>query len=282
MYKFLKSVISYNTVKIIGEVLKKFAVLLIFSQLLSASTYYSKAEPFRSYTIKSNVTGKVITANEKFEGRVSDSTIVTIDSKIDKIELAQLKRKWKIIEDSFKLTRISYENMSEILKIKRENYQRVSKLKTKSQLEKDREFYDLISSENSYLSLREKALSYKIQLQDISLRIEQIEKSIKDKIISGDGLFIEKLLVNRGDFVTMGTPILKAQDLSKAKLTIFLKKEDLKNIESRKIYIDGIETDSKFDKIWQVSDENYISSYRAEIIIKSPTQFSKLLKVELK
>jgi hypothetical protein len=232
--------------------------------------------------VKSNVSGKVIKALKGYEGRVTDKNIVIIDSEADSIELKRLKRKRFFLSELFKLTKASYDNLTKILDRKRENYKKFLNLRTKSQLEKDREFYDLINTENSYLSLREKALNYKIQIEDIDLRTEVIRKSMRDKKISGKSLFIEKLLVDKNDFVTMGTPIFIGRDLSKAKLTLFLKKEDIENIQSRKIYIDEVLTGYKFDKIWKVSDENYISSYRAEIIIDEPKQFSKLIKVELK
>ncbi len=73
------------------------------------------------------------------------------------------------------------------------------------------------------------------------------------------------------------------KDLTKAKLILYLEEDELKDIEKRKVFINGSETNLKISKIWKVTDKKFISSYRAEIVIREPKyRFSTLLKVELK
>ena len=113
--------------------------------------------------------------------------------------------------------------------------------------------------------------------------MERLKESISKKSIWLKNRLLYKILVHKGDFVNMGTPLAEIKDLTKAKLIIFLEKDELQSIESKIIYIDDKKTDYKISKIWSVADNKFISSYRAEIIIKNPKEyFSKLVKVELK
>jgi len=77
-------------------------------------------------------------------------------------------------------------------------------------------------------------------------------------------------------------PLVTLQDISKSKLTLFLSDEELENIDSKKIYINGKETSLKLNKIWRVADSQNISLYKAEIIMQPQGIFSKLVKVEVK
>jgi hypothetical protein len=54
-------------------------------------------------------------------------------------------------------------------------------------------------------------------------------------------------------------------------------------LEKPVIYLDDQKTDYKVDKVWKLTGrENFLSAYRAEIIIDAPEQFSKLIKIEFK
>jgi hypothetical protein len=261
---------------------KALILALSLISLSSADIYYAKIEPFKTFLVKSNVSGKVISVNEELEGKVTNNKIVSLESENEERELRTTRQKIDLLEDSVKFTRLSYENLEDVLKKKRENYEKFLKLSAKSQVEKDIQFYDLVSTENQYFSLRDSSINKRIQIWDLKRRESDLKKLLSDKVFNGENLFIEKIFVKNGDFVNMGTPIFQGQDLSKGKLILFLKYEDLIDLDSKKIYIDNVETDYKFSKVWQITDEKYISSYRAEIEIESPKEFSKLVKIELK
>jgi hypothetical protein len=90
-------------------------------------------------------------------------------------------------------------------------------------------------------------------------------------------------MVRTGDYVNPGTPLAAVYDISKAKLVLFLEPEELNKVKERTVYIDGKKTAYKVNKVWNVADEKFISSYRAEIYLPAPKEkFSQLLKVELK
>ena len=153
---------------------------------------------------------------------------------------------------------------------------------SKSDLDKDLEFYDLITTENNYLSLRGQTVDIKTQLRDLDTNIATLKKSIKDKKISSNGMYIDELYVKKDDFVNLGTSIMKVLDMSKAKLTVYLTKEDVQEMENKVIFLDGKPTQYRFNKIWNVADSKYISSYRAELVVEAPERFSKLIKIELR
>jgi len=74
-----------------------------------------------------------------------------------------------------------------------------------------------------------------------------------------------------------------SKDLSRAKLIIYLDRDELERIKNKKIYINGkLDKSAKISKVWKVADEKYISEYRVEIIKDANIPFSSLAKVELK
>jgi len=57
----------------------------------------------------------------------------------------------------------------------------------------------------------------------------------------------------------------------------------LKGGRKKTVYIDGKKTGYRVNKVWDIADDKFISSYRAEIYVEKPEGFfSKLVKVELK
>jgi hypothetical protein len=174
-------------------------------------------------------------------------------------------------------------SLSESLERQEAYYNRISTIISASETQKDKAFYSYISAKTQYFSTQEKIDSLKKQKLDLNYNIERLKDSISKKSIRVKKRFLYKLLVNRGDFVNMGVPLAQIKNLTRAKLVLFLEADEIKDIKSKKIYIDGKVTKYKISKIWSVTDEKFISSYRTEIVIKNPKKsFSKLLKVEFK
>jgi hypothetical protein len=71
-------------------------------------------------------------------------------------------------------------------------------------------------------------------------------------------------------------------DFSKGKLEFFIPINDAEMLKSKTIFLDGEKTDLKINKMYQVADSTHISSYKCEIVIKNPKEFSKLYKIEFK
>jgi len=262
----------------------KLLPLLMFTVMsLSANVYYSKVEPYEVRKIASNVSGVVLIAHEDMLGQIlSESAYLRIDSKLDKNELKFIKEKLRYLKKTVKLNENIVSNLEVSLEKKRLNYERVKKLKIKSNVEKDKEFYDLVNSENSSLSTLKEINTLRTQVADLEIRKKQLLRSISDKSLSAKGFKLYSLEVKVGEVVSKGTPLATIMDTSRAILTIYLNEEDVINAKRNVIYINGEKTAYKIDRFLNIADSKNISKYMAQIIIKAPKIFSKLAKVELK
>jgi len=258
-------------------------ILFLFIVSLFANTYYAKIEPYELRKISSSVSGEVLFTDENMLGKkLSNKPYILIDDTLDKDELAAINAKLKFYKDTLERNQIILENLEKTLQLKRENYQRVKVLKIKSKIDKDNEYYNLISSENSYIATQKEINSLKISIADLELRKKQLLKTIDDKSLRAEGFVLYSLEVKPGQVVGVATPLATIADTSKALLTIFIDDEDLKNLEKKSIYIDGKKSSYKVDRVINIADTKNISKYKAQIIIKAPKIFSKLVKIELK
>lgn len=257
--------------------------LMVSLNLLLAEVYYARVEPFEKYTFKASASGEVTYSNLDLEGKFSkNELIVKVDDKLDKIDLENTKAKLAILNKNLQVLNEEIENLQEMVKIKKSNYEKTKKLKTKSKVEKDRDLFDLLTSQNALLQTKEKVLSIKTQIEELDYKREALKDTIAKKSIYAKELYIYKVNVKDGDYVSFGTALFEAHDISKAKLTFFISKEDLADTKKKEIYLDEKLTEFKIDKIYRVADSEFISAYRAEIYIPAPKLFSKLIKIELK
>lgn len=262
----------------------KFIIILLFTySLLFAKVYYSKVEPYELRDISSNVSGLVLFVDEDSLGKkLSDKVYIKIDSELDKAELSSIQNKLKYIKSTIKSNEEILGNLKESLAKKRENYKQIESLKIKSRVEKDREFHDLVTSENLYLNTEKEINNLKIQISDLTYRQAQLQRSIEDKNLSAKGFVLYSLSVKPGQVVGISTPLAKIADVSKAILTIYLDEADVKNAKNKTLYIDDTKSKYKISRVINIADAKNISKYMAQIIIDSPELFSKLVKVEVK
>lgn len=263
--------------------MKILALIFIIPTILFSKVYYSKVEPYEVRNLSSSVSGVVEYINEDMIGKKLTSKVyIRIDSKLDEQELKSTKEKLIYLEETVEVNLRILGNMKESLQRKRDNYKKIENLKIKSRVEKDREFYDLVNSENSYLATQKEINTLKTQIADLRLRKAQLERSISDKNLSDKGFILYSIDVKVGQVVGMSTPLAQIADTSRAKLTIFLDEVDVVDAKSKVVYIDGKKTDYKVSRVLNIADSKNISKYMAQIIIKSPKLFSKLAKIELK
>ena len=260
-----------------------FILLIIpFTQLL-AKQYYAKVEPYEIRTISANVSGLVLFTDEQKEGaRLGNKDYIVIDDELDVIEYDKLEKKIELLHVTLSLNAKLKSNYEEILRRKSENYERIKNLKIKSSVEKDREFYDLVASQNSLLSLEKEIASLQTQINDLELRSAQLKRSISDKHLKADGYILYALMVKPGQVVVPSTPLAKIADASRALLTLYLSSEEISTAKDKILYLDGKKSNYKIDRIWNIADEQHLSSYKAQIIIDAPEHFSALMKVELR
>ena len=264
--------------------MKRILFLLSISfTLLLAKEYYAKVEPYEIRTISSNVSGLVVYTDEMREGsRLSKKEYIIIDDELDVVERDKVIKKIELLHVTLDLNQDLKRNFEEIVKRKRENYKRIKDLKIKSAVEKDRDFYDLINSENSLINIEKEIVSLKTQINDLNLRLSQLKRSISDKHLSAKNYILYSLMVKPGQVVVPSTPLAKIADDSKAILTIYLSSSEIDQIKSKVVYINGKKTAYKIDRIWNIADEQHLSSYKVQIVIDAPKHFSNLVKVEFR
>jgi len=263
--------------------MKLFILLLLTMSALYSNVYYSKVAPYEVRKISSNVVGVVLFANENMIGeKLTTNAYIKIDSKLDRDELRYTNEKLTYLKNTVVMNEKILQNLEESLNKKRANYKKVQALKIKSSVEKDREFYDLIGSENSALATQKEINTLKNQIADLELRKIQLQRNIDDKTQTAQNYTLYELNVKVGEVVNKGTPLATILDTSKAILTIYLNQEDVVSAKNRDIYIDGEKTDYKISRVLNIADSKNISKYMAQIVVKSPEVFSKLVKIELK
>ena len=266
-----------------GKLLKLITFLSLLTTLAFSKVYYSKVEPYEFREISSNVSGVVLFIDENALGKkLADKAFIEIDAELDRDELHFSKEKIAYLEKNVLFNEKVLQNLEQSLAKKRENYNQIKDLKIKSRIEKDREFHDLVNSENSYLATQKEIISLKTQIADLKLRVAQLQRSIKDKNLKAEGFVLYSLDVKVGQVVAPGTPLAKIANTSKAILSIYLDEEDVKDAKEMVVYIDGKKSPYKIARLLKISDSTNISKYKAQIIIDAPEIFSKLLKIELK
>lgn len=234
----------------------KILILFLSPLWIFASVHYAKVEPYDSVILRSAVSALVMDADVDAEGSVvHQKRVVHLDDRLDKMNL--------------KISKDKLQTLSETLQRQESSFKRMNRLKTASVSQKDTAYYSYASTKTQYL--------------DMQYRIAQLEDSIQKKSLVLNDKYLYKLMVRKGDFVAPGSALVQVMDTHRAKLVLFLEPEELKDLESKQVYIDGKETNYHVNKVWNVADEKYISSYRAEIYIDAPKEsFSSLLKVEIK
>ena len=257
--------------------------LLMTISAIYANVYYSKVEPYEIRKVSSNVVGVVLFSNENMIGeKLTTNAYIKIDSKLDRDDLRFTNEKIEYSKSTVKMNESILKNLETSLNKKRENYKKVQALKIKSSIEKDKEFYDLVASENSFLSTQKEINSLKTQISDLELRKAQLQRSISDKSLNARGYILYELNVKVGEVVNKGTPLATLLDTSKALLTIYLNEEDVKEAKNKIVYINGNKTEYKISRLLNIADSKNISKYMAQIVVESPEIFSKLVKIELK
>lgn len=227
----------------------------LFLSSLLANEYYAKLKPIDSFEVKSAVSGKVIFTNDKLEGKkAKNSTIIELDSLVNKIELKQTKNKLKAVNS--------------MMTIENNNYQRMLKVSSKSGFEKDTQKLKVINLETT------KA--------DLLTKIASLKDTIKNKKLIEKNNYIYNIAVKKDDYVNPGTLLYESKDLRKGKLEIFIPISEIEDIKTKTIYLDGKQSDTKINKIFEVADSKHISSYKVEILINNPKKFSRLVKIEFK
>jgi multidrug resistance efflux pump len=262
----------------------KLLLLFLAPLFIFAKVHYAKVEPYESVVLKSAVSALVIEVDLDSEGSmVMSKRVIHLDDSLDQTNLENSKKSVVLLEKMLDINEEIASSLSGTVKRQESYYKRISKLSTASKTQKDNAYSSFTSVKTQYLGTREKIVSLEKQIMDMKYKVEQLKDSISKKSLVLENKYLYKLMVRKGDFVNPGSPLAQIEDASKAKLVLFLEPEELDNIEQKRVYLDGEQTEYKVNKVWRIADEKFISSYRAEIYIPAPkASFSKLVKVEIK
>ncbi len=258
-------------------------LVFVISSVLFSKVYYSKVDPYEIRDISSSVSGLILYTDDDMIGKkLTSKAYIRIDSKLDLQELKYIEDKLEYLRDIVSSNKVILQNLEKSLSKKRVNYKRILSLKIKSDIEKDREFYDLVSSENHYLNTKKELNNLNIQITDLKLKATYLTRSVNDKKLVAKDFVLYSILVKVGQVVGVATPLARVADVSSAKLTVFLDEVDALNYKKKIVYIDGNKTSYKISRISFIADSKNISKYKAQIIIDAPKLFSRLVKVELR
>lgn len=233
-------------------------ILLMFFFLIGsifANEYYAKIEPIQSYVVKAATSGEVIYTNDDIEGKFAkNSVIVELNSTVDRVDLEQTQNKLQLF--------------NQMIEIEQNNYERLKKVTTRSDFDKDSQLL--------------KSINLQSTKADLIIKIAQLKETIAKKRLVENNLYIYSISVKKGDYVNAGTLLYEAKDLSKGKLEVYIPIADAKEIQQKQIYLNDEASNLKISKIYKVADAKNISSYKVEIIIDEPKEFSSLVKIEFK
>ncbi len=259
-------------------------LILLLPLLLAAKVHYAKVEPYDSVVLKASVSGQVLEVDLDAEGNwVEKARVVHIDDRLDRQNLEATQQSIALLDQMLKINEEIAFSLAETVKRQESYYKRISQLATASKTQKDNAYSAFASAKTQYLGTKEKIASLKKQLLDATYKEAMLADTIEKKSVVLTKRYLYSLLVRAGDFVAPGTPLARVDDIERAKLVLFLEPEELAGIEAKSVYINDKQTDLKVNKVWRVTDEKYISSYRAEIYMPAPkAHFSELVKVELK
>ncbi len=264
----------------------KYYLLLIsiFNTLIFASEHYAKVQALERTTIKATASGEVLDANLSLEGRaIKSARVVHIDDRLDIKDLNHSIKSLELLKANLALTKEMLTGLKESWIRQANYYERLKSLSTASQTQKDQAYEASVNAQNQYLSTQINVVNLERSILDMSQKISTLKDRISKKSLWIKNRYLYRLLVRKREFVAMGTPLAIVDNLTKAKLVIYLSLDELKNLSKSHIWIDGKKSNLKFSKIWKETDDKYLSSYRAELEISPEIYpFSSLVKVELK
>ncbi|CAA6809380.1 MAG: Unknown protein [uncultured Sulfurovum sp.] len=264
--------------------MKKIFLLLLMPLFMFSKVHYAKVEPYETVTMKSTVSALVLDVDLDAEATiVSGKRIIYLDDRLDKINLESSKKSLVLLQEMLEINKDIAKSLKSTVNRQENYFTRINRLKTASKTQKDTAFSSFTSAKTQHLNTREKIVNLEKQILDMQYKIAQLEDTITKKSVVLNDKYVYKFLVRKGDYVNPGTSLVEIKDTSRSKLVIFVEAEDLIDIESKSIYLDGEKSEYKIDKAWRVADEKFISSYRVEIVMDAPqSTFSKLMKIELK
>ena len=231
--------------------MKKYLLILITPFMLFAQSYMAKVQPYDTFTIYAQASGQIVKLDKSDETKVVNKTLIKLDTSLEQKQLEIYNKQLSLYNKK--------------LKILEDSYKKYITIKGKSQAEKDDKLYVIIELQ--------------ISIESLKLDIKTLEDTLKKKAILAKELYIKEFKVNVGDYVSIGTELASAYDISKSKLLVYVSEDDYKDIENKKVLINGKENIATIEKIDKTLDETFVSAHKITLTLKDD-DFGKVLKVE--
>jgi multidrug resistance efflux pump len=219
------------------------SLFVLSAYFVFATSYVGTVEPYKKYEYSASISGLVHFVNKKAEFSYIKraKNIVSLDVSSERIELKYLNK----IEKA----------KSELNRINRQNYKSKESIALLSRYEK-------LIEKKSYLNSGQSLL-------DTKQRIDALKNRISKKLFFINKLYLKNILVEKHSFVNAGTKLFTAYDVSKLKIELYVKKEDLEGIKKAKVLINGKPSKFKVSKVSNIKDDIHISAYKVELIKNS-------------
>ena len=237
--------------------------LIFITFIISASFadyYVAQIKPYQKYEIKSEYSGVVTKSmkSKEFSFIKDRELIVKVDSSDENIKLSTLIENLETVKD--------------ILEIKKRNLKSKERVKQLSSYDKNLE--------------RLSFLETKIELANTKESIRELKNIKNRKEFFVQNRYIDEVYVNEGEFVNSGDTIFTLYDISKEKIELFIKADDIEDIEKKRIYIDERKSKFRVEKISKVKDSKKLSTYKL-YLVRENSDFrdkfwDKIVKVEFR
>jgi hypothetical protein len=235
--------------------------MTLFSfSFLFAKEYMTQINPNEKIQIKSQTMGVIKYVNKKLESNFvkENQVLLKINSLDEEIEL-------KKETNSLTLQK-------EIVKIKEQNYNAKKRIKQLSLYDKNNEKLSFLESKKE-LVLKE---------QNIKKLLNEISK----KVFNIENKYVNTIFIKKDEYVNIGDKLFDMYDISNLKITLYLTSKEIKGLKEKSVFIDGVKSDFKVNKINKIKDEVKVSRYKVEFIKRNENVdnyfFNKIVKVEIK
>lgn len=240
--------------------IKKILVWAIISfSTLFAKEYMVQITPNEKFEIKSQTSGIVKYVKEDLESNFvkMNETLLQINSRDEEIEL-QKQRESLLIQ-------------KEIVKIKEKNYQAKNRIRQISLYDKNNEKLSFLESKKELVTTQQS--------------IKKLLNEMTKKVFKVENRYINKIFVKKGEYVNIADKLFDMYDISKLKITLYLSYDEIRGLDTKTIFIDGIKSDFKVHKINKIKDEIKVSRYKVEFVKNNENPddyfFNEIVKVEI-
>lgn len=221
--------------------------------LIFAQSYMAKIEPYEESTVYAQASGQIVILDKNDETKIVKKEFIKIDDSLERQQLSLYQNQLSLYNEK--------------LKIAQNNYDKFITLKGKSQVDKD----------DKYDSL----LDMKISIDSTKLSIAQLKDTINKKSLNVNNLYIKEFLVNKGDYVSIGSELATVMDISKSKLVVYVSSDDYANLAKKIVFVDGKTDVAKIEKIDLTPDKTFVSAYKVVLVLNN-SNFGQVVKVEFK